>query len=205
MGCVMKLLNREDRKKIEAALRQKYSQVAIDPEGSFRYPTGEAGLKELHYDPEVLRKLPHPVLASFCGVGNPFPVAEVEAGESVLDIGCGAGVDTLIAATLAGEEGRAVGIDMVPEMLERAEENLRKMDLHNVTFREASAEEIPFPDASFDLVISNGVFNLTPDKIKALGEVLRVLKPLGRFVIADQELAIEPDGDMESRVRNWAG
>jgi arsenite methyltransferase len=201
----MKALSTEDRKRIGEGLRQKYVRVAVSPEGNFQYPVGEEGLKLLNYDPEILTKLPRDVLASYCGVGNPFELGDIQAGESVLDLGCGAGVDTLIAAALSGKEGRAVGIDLIPEMVRRAEENLRRTALRNVTFQEASAENIPFPEGTFDAVISNGVFNLIPDKLKALKEALRVLKPGGRFMIADQVLTVEPGDDTESRVKNWAG
>jgi SAM-dependent methyltransferase len=195
----------EDRKKIEKGLRKKYTQVAISPEGSFQYPTGEDGLTGQNYDPEVLKNLPKDVLASYCGVGNPFSLGVVNKGDSVLDVGCGAGVDTLIAATTVGPKGWVVGIDIIPEMLRRAEENLNKTILANVTFQEASGEEIPFPEAGFDVVISNGVFNLIPDKLKALKEVFRVLKPSGRLMIADQILTIEPSDDIDSRIDNWSG
>jgi SAM-dependent methyltransferase len=195
----------EDRIKIEKGLRKKYARVAITPEGGFQYPTGEAGLKGQDYDPEVLKKLPQDVLASYCGVGNPFSLGPVNEGESVLDVGCGAGVDTLIAATTVGPKGWVVGIDIIPEMFRRAEKNLNKTTLANVTFQEASGEEIPFPEAGFDVVISNGVFNLIPDKLKALKEVFRVLKPSGRLMIADQILTIEPSDDIESQINNWAG
>lgn len=195
----------EDRKKIENGLRKKYSKVAISPEGSFQYPTGEDGLKGQGYNPEILEKLPHVVLSSYCGVGNPFSLGPVNEGDSVLDVGCGAGVDTLIAATTVGPKGWVVGIDIIPEMLRRAEKNLNKTTLPNVTFQEASGEEIPFPEAGFDVVISNGVFNLIPDKLKALEEVFRVLKPSGRFMIADQILTIDPSDDIESRIDNWSG
>ncbi len=172
----MKGLTAEDRKKIEGGIRQKYVRVAISPEGNFQYPTGKAGLKEQNYAPEVLSCLPEDILASYCGVGNPFSLGTIDEGEAVLDVGCGAGVDTLIAAIMVGPPGNVVGIDLTPEMLERARKNLRKTSLNNVSFQEASAEDLPFPDASFDVVISNGVFNLIPDKVKALKEVLRRLK-----------------------------
>jgi SAM-dependent methyltransferase len=201
----MKAISTEDRKKIETGLRAKYVRVAITPEKDFQYPTGEAGLKGQHYDPNFLRNLPHDVLASYCGVGNPFTLGPISEGESVLDIGCGAGVDTLIAAMMVGPEGRALGIDVVPEMLERARENLRKTAFDNVTFQQASAEELPFPEGSFDVVISNGVFNLIPDKEKALREVFRVLKSSGQLRMADQVLTVAPSDDLSSRIDNWAG
>lgn len=201
----MKTIGIEGRKKIEEGLRKKYIQVAITPEGNFRYPTGVAGLKGQKYDSKILKNLPQDILASYCGVGNPFNLGAINKGETVLDIGCGAGVDTLIAAMMVGSKGSAVGIDIIPEMLRRATENLRKTALANITFQEASAENLPFAEASFNVVISNGVFNLILDKLKALKEVFRVLKPSGRLMIADQILTTEPSDDIETRIDNWAG
>jgi SAM-dependent methyltransferase len=197
-------LTPEDRKRIEKGIRQKYARVARTSEGNFQYPTGEAGLKGQNYNTEILKKLPKDVFVSYCGVGNPLLLGPINEGEAALDVGCGAGVDTLIAATMVGPKGRAAGIDLTPEILAVARENLRKTSLHNVTFQEASAENLPFPDVTFDAVISNGVFNLIPDKMKALKEIFRVLKPLGRFMIADQVLTVEPPGDTRSIVENWA-
>jgi len=144
------------------------------------------------------------VAASYCGVGNPFILGPIREGEAILDIGCGAGVDSIIAAGLVGPSGSVTGIDVVPEMLARASENARLAGLANVAFRESSAEQLPFPDNSFDLVISNGVFNLVVDKVQALGEVFRVLKPAGRFMLADQVLAGELPKETKTRVENWA-
>jgi SAM-dependent methyltransferase len=201
---VKNLITAEDRKKIEEGIRKKYMRVAINPEGNFQYPTGEAGLNGQNYDLEILRKLPQDILVSYCGAGNPFSLGTINEGEAVLDIGCGTGMDTLIGAIMVGPKGRAVGIDLVPEMLDRARKNLRKTSLNNVSFQEASAEGLLFPDATFDVVISNGVFNLIPDKVRVLKEVLRVLKPFGRFMIADQVLTVEPTDDTQSMVKNWA-
>ena len=122
--CSMTSMDAEDRKKIDEGLRKKYSRVAVNPQGNFQYLTGEAGLRGQNCDRDILKNLPKDVLASYCGVGNPFILGTVNRGESVLDIGCGAGVDTLIAAMMLGQEGRVVGIDVVPEMLARAQENL---------------------------------------------------------------------------------
>jgi ubiquinone/menaquinone biosynthesis C-methylase UbiE len=153
---------------------------------------------------DMVRDLPEPVAAAYCGVGNPSTTGPLREDESVLDIGCGAGVDAIIAAKLTGPSGTVTGIDLVPEMLARASENARLAGVDNVTFRESSAEQLPFPDNSFDVVISNGVFNLVVDKVKALGEVLRVLKPGGRFMLADQVLAGELPKETKARVDNWA-
>jgi arsenite methyltransferase len=165
---------------------------------------GGAGLEGQNYDSEILRTLPEEVLASYCGVGNPFSLGPVGKGECVLDIGCGAGVDTTAAALMTGPAGRVVGIDLTSEMLERARENSKKASIENASFQEGSAEDLPFPDTSFDVVVSNGVFNLVPDKLKALREVFRVLKPSGRFMLADQLLAAESPADTGAMVEYWA-
>ncbi len=197
-------LTPQDQKRIEENIREKYAKVAGSPEGLFRYPTGRAGLEALHYDPYLIRVLPESVAAAYCGVGNPFSLGPVHPGDIVLDIGCGAGVDTILAALMAGPSGTVTGIDLVPEMLARARENSRLVGAENIEFREGSAEELPFPDASFDAVISNGVFNLVVDKVKALSEVYRVLKPGGRFMLADQILAGELPKETRARIENWA-
>jgi arsenite methyltransferase len=197
-------LTPQDKQRIEESLRRKYAKVAVSPQGLFRYPTGRASLEALHYPPEIIKALPEPLAASYCGVGNPFTLGPVHPGEAILDIGCGAGVDSIIAAKMVGPEGKVTGIDLVPEMLAKARENARITGIGNVTFLEASAEQLPFPDNSFDLVISNGVFNLVVDKVKALEEVYRILKPGGRFMLADQVLVGELPKDTQARVENWA-
>jgi arsenite methyltransferase len=193
-----------DKQRIEAGIRGKYLQVAVSPKGLFRYPTGRAGLEALGYDPGIVGALPDTVAEAYCGVGNPFSLGPIAAGEAVLDIGCGAGVDSIIAGKLTGPAGAVTGIDLVPEMLAKARENARLAGAGNVTFQESSAERLPYPDKSFDAVISNGVFNLVVDKAKALAEVYRVLKPGGRFWLADQVLAGELPQETKSPVENWA-
>jgi arsenite methyltransferase len=194
----------QDKQRIEENIRGKYVKVAANPEGFFRYPTGRAGLEALDYPLDMARNLPEPVAAAYCGVGNPFTLGPIHLGEAILDIGCGAGVDSIIAAMMVGESGWVTGVDLVPEMLERAKENARMAGVENIAFLEASAEELSFPDNSFDVVISNGVFNLVVDKTKAVGEVYRVLKPGGRFMLADQVLAGELPKDAKARIENWA-
>ena len=196
--------NSDERKRIQESIQEKYKGVAISLEGKFSYPTGRAGLEGQKYDPEILNALPEDVLACYCGVGNPFSLGPVNKGEAVLDIGCGAGVDTLVAAIMVGPEGGVVGLDLIPEMLNRARINLEKTSLKNVTLQEGSAEQLPFPDEAFDVIISNGVFNLIPDKEKALREAFRVLKSSGRFLLADQILMGEMPADTESTVANWS-
>jgi arsenite methyltransferase len=194
-----------DKKKIEESIREKYGKVALSPKGLFRYPTGLEALKALGYDPDILQFLPQTVSASYCGVGNPFSLGPLGEGESVLDTGCGAGVDTIVAGVKVGSSGRAVGVDIVSEMLGKARENLAVSSLENVTFINSSAERLPFPDESFDVVISNGAFNLVVDKAQALGEAYRTLKPGGRLMIADQVLVGGQPGNKGSMVESWAG
>ncbi len=197
-------LTSQDRKRKEEGIRGKYTKVSDSPEGLFQYPTGRAGLEALNYDSELIQALPDSAVASYCGVGNPFTLGVIRKGEAVLDIGCGAGIDTIVAAMMVGPAGTVAGIDMVPEMLARARENLRMTDLKNVIFEEAYGEKLPFADGGFDVVISNGVFNLIPDKAKALSEVVRVLKPGGRLMMADQILVGELPSEIKARVASWA-
>jgi SAM-dependent methyltransferase len=196
-------LTSKDKKRIETSILGKYAKVAVSPEKLFKYPTGLAGLKALNYDSEIIQTLPEAVLASFCGVGNPFTLGQINEGEAVLDVGCGAGVDTIFAAMVVGPTGRAVGVDMTPEMLVRARESVQVMALENVSFEEASAENLPFEDTSFDVVISNGVFNLVANKQRALSEALRILKSNGRFMVADQILVGQLPKDKKARIKSW--
>src|SRR4030065_2776959 len=127
MGVQMETkFNSDERKRIREGINEKYKRVAISPEGKFSYPTGRVGLEGQKYDPEVLKTLSEDILASYCGVGNPFRLDTVNKGEAVLDIGCGASVDTLVAAITVGPEGKVVGIDLVSEMVKQAETNLKK-------------------------------------------------------------------------------
>ena len=198
-------LSEEDKKRIEAGIREKYARVGITPEGLFKYPSGRAGLEALHYDPDILRTLPPKALDSFCGVGNPFSLGPIAEGESVLDLGSGGGVDSMVAAGLVGPSGKVVGLDLSPEMVARARENLHETEFTQIEFRDFSGEKLPFPDERLDVVISNGVFNLIPEKAGMLKEVFRVLKPGGRLMIADQILTSELPPDTKSRVESWSG
>lgn len=191
-------------RQIRTGIREKYNRVAQEGASCcFQYPTGQEGMERQGYPPEVLRDFPPEVLAAFCGVGNPFSLARLFPGDAVLDIGCGAGVDSLVAAHLVGKEGRVVGVDITPAMIEKALAHLGRLGWPRVSFQLAEAEALPFPEAEFDAVISNGVFNLTINKAKALEETHRVLKPGGRLLLADMVLVAALPGDLGDKVENW--
>lgn len=196
-------VSQEQRQHIEASLRDKYEKVAAGASGQFRYPSGEAGLKGLGYEPDWYEPLPRPVRECFCGVGNPFSMGLPAKGARVLDVGCGCGVDTLLAAGFAWPQGNAVGLERSPTMLAKARENAQVTGIVNAAFMPGSAEFLPFADASFDLVISSGVYNLVIDKEKALAEAYRVLAPGGRLQVADQILTGPPPLSKEDMVASW--
>ncbi len=193
----------EDIEKIEAGIREKYIKVAKSPEGQFKYPTGKKGLEVLNYDKSLIDSLPEAVAYTYCGVGNPFSLGKINKGEQILDIGCGAGVDTILASMMTGPTGNVIGVDIVPEMLQQAETNLTIAGQKNVNFKKTSGEKLPYPDDTFDVVISNGVINLIPDKEAALTEIIRVLKPGGRLMMADQVDSGNVQKDIKDRLANW--
>jgi len=166
-------------------IQKHYAEVATSPEHEFHFHTGREAARQVGYDEAIIEDIPDAVIASFAGVANPFHFGLPKPGETVLDIGSGAGVDAIIAAIAVGPEGRVIGVDMTPEMLDAARRNAERMGLGNVEFRKGLVERLPVDAESIDLVISNGVLNLMVDKHGAYKQIARVLKPGGRFQIAD--------------------
>ena len=188
---------------IREKVKEKYAQAAVSPAGCFCYPTGIAGLRQLGYPEEWWQDFPPALLESFLGVGNPFSLGAPLPGETVLDIGCGAGFDVAVAARLVGPGGRVVGVDITPEMVTRAWELAALLPCRNLSFQVASAEDLPFPPQFFEVVTSNGIFNLVIDKEKAAQEILRVLKPGGRLLLADMLLVAPLPPDRANLIDNW--
>ena len=195
-----------DTRKLHDEIRSIYARVASDPSGEFHFHRGPDYAAEfLRYDRAALAQLPAQSTASFAGVANPHRVAPIEEGSLVVDIGCGAGMDLLLAAKSAGPRGRAIGIDMTEAMTDKARASARAAGLDNVEVRLGDAMSLPLEDSSADVVISNGVLNLTSDKSVAFGEVFRVLKPGGRFLYADIVVASELSESTRKDIDLWTG
>jgi SAM-dependent methyltransferase len=183
-----------------------YARVAEDPSGDFHFHRGpDYAASLLGYDAAELAAIPAANSASFAGVGNPMSVAAIGAGETVVDIGCGAGTDLLLAARKVGPQGKAIGVDMTPAMADRARAGAREMGLDHVEVRVGDALELPVESRTADVVISNGVINLTPDKDRAYAEAFRILKPGGRFQLADIIVANELSEKIRSDIELWTG
>src|SRR5688572_5660618 len=194
-----------DRDELRERIRAKYTDVAQEPEQGFHFHTGRPLARMLSYAEEDTEGLPDSTVDSFAGTGNPFSLGALNAGEIVLDVGCGAGFDSLIAARQVGPAGRVISVDMTEAMLEKMRIGAQQMRLMNVEPRLGYLESLPVDDASVDVVISNGVINLTPDKVQAMREVWRVLKPAGRFQIADIVVHKEVPQDAKDDIELWSG
>jgi arsenite methyltransferase len=170
---------------LRAAILDEYSVVASDPGQGFHFHTGRRLAAILGYEDRWLSTVPESSIASFAGTGNPFSLGELKSGEKVVDVGCGAGIDSLIAASMVGPSGEVVGVDMTPAMVEKARAGAAATGAMNVRFHQGLAEQLPVPTGWADVIISNGVLNLFPNKFAALQEMARVLKPGGRLQIGD--------------------
>lgn len=190
---------------LRVEIQKEYTNVALDPNKGYHFHMGRKLADILGYDKSLYADLPESNIASFAGTGNPFSVGDVHAGETVVDVGSGAGFDSLIASRLVGLAGRVVGVDMTEEMLKKARAGAEAMDASNVEFREGLAESLPLPDNFADVVISNGVLNLTLDKTETLREWFRILKPGGRLQVGDILVEREVPSDALDDISLWTG
>jgi SAM-dependent methyltransferase len=186
-------------------IRKTYTDVSSDRDAEFIFPTGRGWAEELGYPEPELGRVPDASVESFAGVANHWALGHVEPGAIVLDLGCGAGTDLLIAAQMTGPAGRAIGIDMTPSMLDVARASAREMELGNVELHDGLIEALPLADASVDVVISNGVIDLVPDKDTVFDEIDRVLRPGGRLQLADVVIHRAVSEDARKRIDLWTG
>lgn len=194
----------DKREFIFKAVADMYTDVATHPGKTFHFPTGRLACLFVGYPGHQLDLVPATAPESFAGVGYPFAADAIREGDVVLDVGSGSGTDTLIAATLTGPRGKVYGLDMTQAMLDKLRRNVAAMGAKNVEPIEGNAEEIPLPDAAVDVVTSNGVLNLVPDKPRAFAEIARVLKPGGRVQISDISLAKPVSDKSRSDPKLWA-
>jgi arsenite methyltransferase len=189
---------------LKSEIKKTYASVSEEPEKDFIFPTGRGWAEDLDYPPE-LANVPEHAVESFAGVANPFALGRLAPGERVLDLGSGAGTDSLVAAQMVGEQGHVTGIDMTVEMLAKSRAAAAEMGMTNVEFVEGEAEHLPFPDESFDVVISNGVIDLIPDKDAVFSELFRVLAPGGRIQIADVTIQNPVSEEGRRNIDLWTG
>ena len=195
-----------DLARLRTEIQSVYARVAGDPDATFHFHRGPVyAAQALGYDAEELAQLPASVTASFAGIGNPHAIARIPEGATVVDVGCGAGMDLLISARRTGPGGLAIGVDMTDDMLARARAGAMEAGLDNVHVRSGDATHLPIDDASVDVVTSNGVLNLVPDKPAAAAEMFRVLRPGGRLQIADIIVAESLSEDIRRDVELWTG
>jgi arsenite methyltransferase len=193
-----------DTRKLEAAVKEMYGQVAREDLSDLHFEVGRPLAERLGYDAEALDRIPEPAMASFAGVGYHFDLARLQPGERVLDLGSGSGTDAFYAAIAVGETGEVVGVDFTDEQVEKARHLAASSDFPQVRFEHARIEELPFEDESFDVVISNGVINLSPQKDRVFAEAQRVLRPGGRLAISDIVSALPLRERTRRRVDLWA-
>jgi arsenite methyltransferase len=190
---------------LRQAIQEEYTLVAEAPGRGFHFHTGRPLARLLGYEEDWLAHVPETAIESFAGTGNPFRLGPLQPGERVVDVGCGAGIDSLIAARMVGPDGYVIGVDMTPAMLAKARRAAEEAGLTNVEFRAGYGEELPIPTGWADVVISNGVLNLMPDKAVALQEMARLLKPAGRLQIGDILVQKAVPESAKRKIDLWTG
>ena len=190
---------------LKCEIKKTYAQVSTEQDTEFIFPTGRAWALDLGYPADLLERVPESSAGSFAGVANPFSLGPLQPGEQVLDLGSGAGTDSLVAAQMVGPTGSVVGIDMTPEMVATARDSAGAIGAENVEFFEGEAEQLAFPDESFDVVISNGVIDLIPDKEAVFSELYRVLRPGGRLQLADVTIQQPVSEEGRRNIDLWTG
>jgi SAM-dependent methyltransferase len=186
---MVKELKDMTHEEIKEAVKKRYSEVAFNPGGEFNFPVGREFALSVGYPREILDKLPKSFYESFTGAGSPLSFVDFKEGETLLDLGCGTGLDLYFYAKKAGELEKIFGIDISEEMIEKAKENMKRVGIKNVEIICCHADDIPLEDNSMDIVTSNGIYNLSPDKETVLKEVYRILKPGGRVLLSSGWLA----------------
>lgn len=194
-----------DRNELRSEVQVKYAEVAVDPGQDYHFHTGRTVAERCRYDMDTVDALPAIAVESFAGVANPFELAALGEGGNVIDLGSGAGFDCFLAGQAVGPQGNVIGVDMTDEMLDKAEEARVAVGAENVEFRKGFLEELPVDDEWADVVIANGVINLCPDKVEAIGEAWRVLKPGGVLQFADIANGAEVPEEARRHIDLWTG
>jgi len=202
-GVKKKPLKEMSSDEIKEAVKEKYSQVAKDPCVSFNFPVGKTFALNVGYHKEILDKLPPSMYESFTGANNPQPFVELEDGEIVLDLGCGAGLDLYFYAKAGGADGKVYGLDISEDMVNKAKKNLESVGIKNAEIKCGHSDNLPFGDDFFNVVASNGIYNLSSDKEKVMREVFRVLKPGGRTVFCEVVLKDQLPENIKKGIDDW--
>jgi arsenite methyltransferase len=195
----------ESPETIRDSIKERYSRLARSPGVEEGFPVGPKSAKLLGYSAKEIDELPDSATESFAGVGNPFSLGEIGLGQTVLDLGCGAGMDSILAARKVGPSGKVIGVDATEEMIVKARRNAEELNLTKVEFHHGDVESLPVANDTVDTVISNGVFNLCLDKPRVLREVFRVLRAGGRFFMADMILEDHVTPEKVQLMGSWSG
>ena len=198
-----KPLNEMTSDEIKEAVKERYGRVAKDPCGRFNFPVGKDFALKVGYPKDILDTLPQSMYESVTGANNPQPFVELKKGETVLDLGCGAGLDLYFYAKAVGENGKVYGLDISEDMVAKAKANMNTSGIKNAEIRCGHSDSLPFQDNFFDVVASNGIYNLSPDKEKVIREVFRVLKSGGRMVFCEVVLKDKLPANIRKNIDDW--